>query len=600
MKTSVIIALLLIAITGNAFSEELDSYYLKQFGEKASSLLETSLKEPTPDLIKCGMPLRKGLRTDWSKLESSTQNILAKYLTKPVLSGENTYASSGGHFIIHYATSGIDAPPLTATPPLTVPNWVINVADVFEYVYNQQVSGFGYRAPSAPVPYPIYLKQLATAALYGSTDSDTLTGQSATSYITIDNDFADTIYFPYNGLPGLQITAAHEFHHAIQFDYNYYFDIWYAEATSSWMEDEVYDAVNQLYDYSKNYLQNPSTSLDLPGDGGYGRWIFNRLLTETHSSEFIRLIWEDLRNTESVNGNDIPMLPVIDRTLRNQQSSLAGEFNAFAKRFYAKNWTTHTNELNRLYAIPLAMAATYVLYPVNQESYPSSTANLLHHSMKYFKFVPTATVPNLTITVNRTAGIQTALFKKTSVDITEIPINSGNNPTSYTYSISGFGSLDPVSDEIVLMAANTTFVDNHMVSFSSDGSVRSITDPQTTPPPTGGTSSASKGCFIATAAYGSYLHPKVVLLRKFRDTYLLTNLPGRTLVAAYYELSPPLAAYISRHEPLRLVTRLILAPLVFAVEHLCFALAAVSCCAWITLLLVNRLRKRQLLYLERT
>jgi len=51
----------------------------------------------------------------------------------------------------------------------------------------------------------------------------------------------------------------------------------------------------------------------------------------------------------------------------------------------------------------------------------------------------------------------------------------------------------------------------------------------------------SGGCYIATACYGSYDHPDVVLLRRFRDERLMTSKLGRILVRAYYVASPPLA-----------------------------------------------------------
>jgi lysophospholipase L1-like esterase len=70
------------------------------------------------------------------------------------------------------------------------------------------------------------------------------------------------------------------------------------------------------------------------------------------------------------------------------------------------------------------------------------------------------------------------------------------------------------------------------------------------------------GCFIATAAFGSILEPQVELLRQFRDTYLLTNGPGRVFVDYYYAYSPPLAKFISSSELLKLLTRMALMPLV--------------------------------------
>jgi PKD repeat protein len=90
------------------------------------------------------------------------------------------------------------------------------------------------------------------------------------------------------------------------------------------------------------------------------------------------------------------------------------------------------------------------------------------------------------------------------------------------------------------------------------------------------------GCFIATAAYGSHLDPHVTALRTFRDKFLLTNPAGRSLVAFYYRTSPPVAAFISKHKPLRVMTRSILTPVVYGIKYPLWALftSAVFCALW--------------------
>jgi hypothetical protein len=70
------------------------------------------------------------------------------------------------------------------------------------------------------------------------------------------------------------------------------------------------------------------------------------------------------------------------------------------------------------------------------------------------------------------------------------------------------------------------------------------------------------GCFIATAAYGSYLDSHVETLREFRDQYLVTNPMGSALVSTYYKLSPPVAEFIDEHPALKPIVRAGLLPAV--------------------------------------
>ncbi len=70
------------------------------------------------------------------------------------------------------------------------------------------------------------------------------------------------------------------------------------------------------------------------------------------------------------------------------------------------------------------------------------------------------------------------------------------------------------------------------------------------------------GCFIATAAYGSYEQPYVQLLRRFRDRFLLTNAPGTWFVEQYYKTSPPLSDWLLERDGWRAVVRVALLPLI--------------------------------------
>jgi hypothetical protein len=100
----------------------------------------------------------------------------------------------------------------------------------------------------------------------------------------------------------------------------------------------------------------------------------------------------------------------------------------------------------------------------------------------------------------------------------------------------------------------------------------------------GGGGGGGVSCFIATAAFGSALDPRVALLRSFRDRYLMTSAAGRAFVLRYYRLSPPLAEKIRQSPFLKFLVRAILWPLVAAAwlilhPSVIFGLALISACA---------------------
>lgn len=71
-----------------------------------------------------------------------------------------------------------------------------------------------------------------------------------------------------------------------------------------------------------------------------------------------------------------------------------------------------------------------------------------------------------------------------------------------------------------------------------------------------------EGCFIATACYGDYNHPKVITLRQFRDNVLSNTIYGRRLISFYYKYSPKLAERIKHKKGLKAIIRaLIISPI---------------------------------------
>lgn len=210
-------------------------------------------------------------------------------LTRPSLSGpEETIETT--HLIIHYTQSGSDA---------CSPTYATSVADYAEYSWSIEVDSLGWDEPPPDYGYggdnryDIYIIDLGSGIL-GYTQAE-FAGpdplqEDATSYIAIDNSIGST------GL--LKVTVAHELNHACQFSYSFQEGSWWMENCAVWMEDVVYDDVNDYISYliysSPNPLNAPKYSITTTTNlYEYGGGIWPMFLTEFYDTlDVPRAMWE--------------------------------------------------------------------------------------------------------------------------------------------------------------------------------------------------------------------------------------------------------------------------------------------------------------------
>ncbi len=83
-------------------------------------------------------------------------------------------------------------------------------------------------------------------------------------------------------------------------------------------------------------------------------------------------------------------------------------------------------------------------------------------------------------------------------------------------------------------------------------------------------------CFIATAAFGSFLDPHVIRFRQFRDHTMAKSEMGRRLIELYYQYSPGWVKSLEAHPALLPITRVVLWGLLFIAENIVFTLILIS------------------------
>ncbi|MFO7891864.1 MAG: hypothetical protein R6V04_16180 [bacterium] len=308
-----------------------DALFLQAVAMYAPDKLPVEYRNLDFEVQKCGFGLQTQLNINFKKFSHSQKEFLSSYLSRPDL--PYSYISPSSLFQIHYTTTGSDAVPTEDKNGSGIPDYVEEVARTMDYNYQIEVLSIGLNEP--PVDntdgpeWDVYIKHIPN--YYGYTSFDTKISSNPavwTSYITIDNDYTHT---PTSLFDGMKITTAHEFFHMIQLGYNFRNDdIFLMEVASTWMEDVIYDDVNQYWDYLGSFFQSTNVAFNTyDGLHEYGLCIwFHFLEKRLQSIDFVVDIWNYII--------DYPAVQALDQFLNDYGTDFQNELTLF----YAWNYLT--------------------------------------------------------------------------------------------------------------------------------------------------------------------------------------------------------------------------------------------------------------------
>jgi hypothetical protein len=258
------------------------------------------LEEALP--LRCATLLLDELQQHPEALDTSARALLEERLA---LAGDGIFGTAAvsyetANFYLEYETSGVHAVPLADVSPANgVPDYVERAGEACEYSRSVEVGTLGYNAPPATQPGLYnnkYLVQFQNLSAYGFTT--VVSGQR--TRIVVENDFFG---FPPNDDPdgdqlgALRVTVAHELKHAIQRTYTSWTEGGWVELDATWMEDIVYDQVNDYYLYifgAGSPFTGPQLSLDNDGfatTGSYEDCNWQHYQTEKLGNAHMRSFW---------------------------------------------------------------------------------------------------------------------------------------------------------------------------------------------------------------------------------------------------------------------------------------------------------------------
>jgi hypothetical protein len=208
------------------------------------------------------------------------------------------------HFCVHWVDQGLDAPSLDDRNDDGVPDFVERVLRVAEHVHTVENDQLGWGEPRSDGhkgghngKTDVYLSQIGGELFgYAAPDRGQATKQHRIprrlhGYLVLDNDYSAFEFPGTKPQSDLEVTIAHEYNHILQFGYDAYQDPWFAESSATWMEDEVYDGIDDYLRYVRRWVKLWETPLTTSSIKEYGSAVWNQWLAHRYGPAIVRKAW---------------------------------------------------------------------------------------------------------------------------------------------------------------------------------------------------------------------------------------------------------------------------------------------------------------------
>ena len=227
------------------------------------------------------------------------------------------------HFRFYFTYEGTDA--------VSGESYIYEMSEVFENVYSFYIDTLNFAPPVFDPAlddnrYEIYVENLPSY-YFGITYTKNaeVISPACVSYIKMRNNYGGSQFSEHTEMENIQVTAVHEFFHAIQFSYNCYERFWFMEASAVWSEDELYNDVNDHYRYIPSWFSSINKSINNESSHMYGSFIFFQYIDEhLGGPNTIKLCWEKSNEMAS---------PVQDNSITSINAALNDMGSSFEEAY---------------------------------------------------------------------------------------------------------------------------------------------------------------------------------------------------------------------------------------------------------------------------